>query len=317
MSAELQETVKSRYPPKQDTCLPEGPLVDLKSKDKSIHEHREVFDKLKNELGLLQSDIHKFKVKHVTCQCKELITANKKKQMTIANLQNRIDRLVTELKSTREAYEADLNQEKSNHVMTKNQCKNLIVELRNVMDSCVAVQKRLFESLSYVEQLANANQSSEAQKAALEEQVQALTQKLDQQRETEKLSARLCELTATLFAVQKGNTDYQHETEELLQKLDHQEQCAMIGKQQIATLQDQVLVLTADLECEKNASEKAHDHIASLAAEKENRDKILHDLISALPPAVQEFLNPLLTAVYNDLPPFCSMWDICIPVSTA
>jgi predicted nucleic acid-binding Zn-ribbon protein len=317
MSAELGETFKSRYSQKHNTYLPEAPLVDLKNKDKTIHEHHEVFYNLKNELGLLQSVIHKFKVKNMTCQCEELITANKEKQLTIVNLQNRIDILATELKSTREAYQAGLNQEKSNHIMTKNQCKNLYVELRNVTDSCVAAQKRLSESQSHVEQLTNANQSVEAQKPALEEQVQALTHKLDQQHETEKLSARLCELTATLSAVQKRNTDYQHETEELRQKLDHQEQCAMVAKQQIATLQDQVLVLTAELECGKNALEKARDHIASLAAEKENGDKITRDLISALPPAVQEFSNLLVIAVYDDLPPFCSMWNFSIPVSTA
>jgi hypothetical protein len=38
-----------------------------------------------------------------------------------------------------------------------------------MMDSCVAVQKRLFEAESYVAQLENANQKVEAQKAAVEE----------------------------------------------------------------------------------------------------------------------------------------------------
>jgi hypothetical protein len=49
----------------------------------------------------------------------------------------------------------------------------------------------------------------------------------------------------------------------------------------------------------------------------ERKIEIKCDLISALPSAVQEFLNPLLAAVCDDLPPFCSVWDVLIPVSTA
>jgi chromosome segregation ATPase len=319
MRANLGETTESRGPQKQISYLPEAPVVD-RNNDKAIHKHHELIDEVKKELGMLKSDIHKFKVKigqkvndcrtqpavkvaqmhgqkkkarhtqeelqHVTCQCEELIITYRKNRLTVVNLQNKIDKLVAELKSVREAYEADLNQEKRNHIMTKDQCRNLNAAIRNTMDSYVAVQKRLTGSESYVEELKNANKNIEAQKAALEEQVQVLTEKLDQQHETEKLSARLCELTATLSAVQKRNTDHQHEIEALHQKLDHQRQCAMVTEQQIATLQDQVLALTVELEHEKNASQKARDHIAVLAAEKENRDKIICVLVSALPPAV-------------------------------
>jgi hypothetical protein len=158
-----------------------------------------------------------------------------------------------------------------------------------------------------MKQLNNANQNVEAQKAALEEQVHLLTRKLqdnklrmtqletdtaqhlafaakqeilDYQHRTKKLSARICELTETLSAVQEKNTDYEHDIEALSQKLDNQQQCAMVANQQIATLQDQVLVLTAELEHEKNSSQKACDHIAALAAKKTN--KVICDLMSEL-----------------------------------
>jgi DNA repair exonuclease SbcCD ATPase subunit len=206
MREKLGETIKSRCPQKQSSSLPVAAVVDKNNKDKIIHEVLENIDKLRNELGLLKSDVWK---------------------------------------------------------------------------------------------------------------MQALSQKQDQQHESEKLSARLCQLTATLSAVQKRNANYQHETEELNQKLDHQEQCAMVAKQQIATLQGQVLALTALLEHGKDALQKACDHIAALAAEKENRDKLICDLISALPPAVRESSHPLLAAVYDDLPPLCSMFYVRIPVSTA
>lgn len=140
----------------------------------------------------------------MTCQCEELIITNRENQLTIVNLQNKIDTLVAEVRSAKKkAYKADFNQEKCNHIMTKDQRENLSVELRNALDSCVAVQKRLLGSESYVEQLKNAKQNVEVQKPALEEQVQALTEKLDQQHATEKISTRLCELAATLSAVQK------------------------------------------------------------------------------------------------------------------
>jgi hypothetical protein len=57
--------------------------------------------------------------------------------------------------------------------------------------------------------------------------VQILTQKLDNQHETEKLSARI---TGTLSAIQKKSTDYERETEALHQKLDQQQQCALVAK---------------------------------------------------------------------------------------
>lgn len=57
--------------------------------------------------------------------------------------------------------------------------------------------------------------------------MQILTQKLDNQHETEKLSARI---TGTLSAIQKKSTDYERETEALHQKLDQQQQCALVAK---------------------------------------------------------------------------------------
>jgi hypothetical protein len=86
--------------------------VKLNEAQIEMHVHKEKASHTEDEL------------QHVTCHSAELIITNRENQLTVVNLKNKIDMLVTELKIAREAYESDLNPEKSNHIMTKNQQGN-------------------------------------------------------------------------------------------------------------------------------------------------------------------------------------------------
>jgi hypothetical protein len=70
MRAELGEPIKNIGPWKQNSCLPEDQVVDL---NKTIHEYHEFMDKVKKELGLLESDIHKHKVE-IACKISDCST---------------------------------------------------------------------------------------------------------------------------------------------------------------------------------------------------------------------------------------------------
>jgi uncharacterized coiled-coil protein SlyX len=71
-------------------------------------------------------------LRHVTHHCEELTITNRENQLTIVKLQNKIDMLAAKLKSAREDYDADLNQEKNKHTVTKSWRKNLYTTLENM-----------------------------------------------------------------------------------------------------------------------------------------------------------------------------------------
>lgn len=114
----------------------------------------------------------------------ELRISNMENQLTIVDLQDKIDTLVTELNSARESYETDIAQARNDYIMSKKQCKKLKIVISNIRASLEALQLRLLDSEHYVEQLTNASQQFDAQKMALEEQVKVLTQELHASRQS-------------------------------------------------------------------------------------------------------------------------------------
>lgn len=123
-------------------------------------------------------------LRHMTHHRDELRISNMENQLTVVDMQDKIDTLVTELNTARESYEADLNQARNEHEVTKKQCKKLKIGISNIQASLEALQMRLLESEHDVEQLTNATHQVQAQKAALEEQVNILTQKLEDSRQS-------------------------------------------------------------------------------------------------------------------------------------
>jgi early endosome antigen 1 len=297
--------------------------VKLKEAELEIHVYMEKAMQAEEEL------------RRITHHRDELRISNMENQLTIVDLQDKIDTLVTELNTAKESYEADLNHARNEHSMTKKQCKKLEIVISNIQASLEALQLRLLESERDVEQLTTNVEQVQAQKAALEEEVEMLTQKLEDSKQsmsqletdtlqqieeirrnllckledfkekaneniaakeeeilecrhkTEELSARVCELTETLSAIEETNTEHEREIEALTEKLDHQRDCAKIATQQIATLeasnvihQHEVQALTAELEYQKDFSQEASDHIAALGAAKSNQDKAICDLTS-------------------------------------
>lgn len=109
----------------------------------------------------------------------ELRISNMENQLTIVDLQDKIDTLVAELNSARESYETDIAQARNEYNASREECKKLKIGISNIQASLKALQLRLLESENYVEELANTAQQCDAQKMALEEQVNVLTLELD------------------------------------------------------------------------------------------------------------------------------------------
>jgi chromosome segregation ATPase len=141
--------------------------VKLKEAEHEIHAYKEQTTQVEEEL------------RRMTHHRDELRISNMENQLTIVDLQDKIDTLVTELNSAKESYETNLTQAQNECTMSKKQCKKLEIGISNIQASLEALQMRLLESECYGEQLTNAVQQAESQKAALEEQVKILTQELE------------------------------------------------------------------------------------------------------------------------------------------
>ncbi|XP_069704328.1 myosin-11-like isoform X2 [Periplaneta americana] len=141
--------------------------VKLREAEQEMHESLEKANQAEEELRCM------------THYRDELRISNMENQLTIVDLQDKIDTLVTELNTAKETYEEDLIKVRNKHNTLEKQCKTLKIGNSNLQASLEALQRRLLESEHYVEQLTNSSQLIKSQKEALEEQVKTLTEKLE------------------------------------------------------------------------------------------------------------------------------------------
>lgn len=220
----------------------------------------------------------------------ELRISNMENQLTIVDLQDKIDTLVTELNTARESYEADLHQARTEHSVTKEQCKKLKIGLSNIHACLEALQMRLLESERDVEQFINGIQEFQAQKTALEEQVRILTQKLEDSKQSMSQLERdtvqqiedtrkdlLCKLEdfkekadKNIAAKEEEILEHRHKTEELSAKIFELTETLSAVEETNTEYEREIEALTEKLDHQRDCAKIATQQIANLEATNAN-----------------------------------------------
>ena len=248
--------------------------VKLKEAEYEIHVYREQVTQVEEEL------------RHMTHHRDELRISNMENQLTIVDLQDKIDTLVTELNSAKESYETNLAQAQNECSMLKKQCKKLEIGIGNIQASLKALQIRLLESELYGEQLTNAVQQTESQKAALEEQVKLLTQELEANKQCMSQLERdtvqqiedirkdlLCKLEefkvkadTNIAAKEEEILEHRHKTEELSARIFELTETMSAIEETNTEHEHEIEALTEKLDHQRDCAKIATQQIATLEA---------------------------------------------------
>jgi chromosome segregation ATPase len=248
--------------------------IKLKESEHEIHTYTEKATQAEEEL------------RRVTHHRDELRISNMENQLTIVDLQDKIDTLTTEFNSARESYEADLAQARNEHNVTKKQCKKLKIGISNIQASLEALRMRLLESECDVEQLTNAAQQVEAQKAALEEQVKILTQELEASKQSmsqleidtvqqieDTRKDLLCKLEEfkvkadkNIVAKEEEILEHRHKTEELSARIFELTETLSALEETNAEHEREIEALSEKLDHQRECAKIATQQIATLEA---------------------------------------------------
>jgi len=248
--------------------------VKLKEAEYEIHVYREQVTQVEEEL------------RRMTHHRDELRISNMENQLTIVDLQDKIDTLVTELNSAKESYETNLAQTQNECSMLKKQCRKLEIGIGNIQASLKALQIRLLESERYGEQLTNAVQQAESQKAALEEQVKLLTQELEankqcmSQLENDTVQQiedvrkdLLCKLEefkvkadTNIAAKEEEILEHRHKTEELSARIFELTETMSALEETNTEHEHEIEALTEKLDHQRDCAQIATQQIATLEA---------------------------------------------------
>jgi len=248
--------------------------VKLKEAEYEIHVYREQVTQVEEEL------------RRMTHHRDELRISNMENQLTIVDLQDKIDTLVTELNSAKESYETNLAQAQNECIMLKKQCKKLEIGIGNIQASLKALQIRLLESERYGEQLTNAVQQTESQKAALEEQVKLLTQELEANKQCMSQLERdtvqqiedvrkdlLCKLEefklkadTNIAAKEDEILEHRHKTEELSARIFELTETMSAIEETNTEHEHEIEALTEKLDHQRDCAKIATQQIATLEA---------------------------------------------------
>lgn len=216
----------------------------------------------------------------------ELRISNMENQLTIVDLQDKIDTLVTELNSAKESYEINLAQARNEWNMSKKQCKKLEIVISNIQASLEALQIRLLESERYGEQLTNAVQQSQSEKAVLEEQVKILTQELEASKQSMSHLERdtvqqiedirkelLCKLEEFKVKADKNIAvkeeeilEHRHKTEELSARIFELTETLSAVEETNTEHEHEIEALTEKLDHQRDCAKLATQQIATLEA---------------------------------------------------
>jgi len=248
--------------------------VKLKEAEYEIHVYREQVTQVEEEL------------RRMTHHRDELRISNMENQLTIVDLQDKIDTLVTELNSAKESYETNLAQAQNECSMLKKQCKKLEIGIGNIQASLKALQIRLLESERYGEQLTNAVQQTQSQKAALEEQVKLLTQELEANKQCMSQLERdtvqqiedvrkdlLCKLEefklkadTNIAAKEDEILEHRHKTEELSARIFELTETMSAIEETNTEHEHEIEALTEKLDHQRDCAKIATQQIATLEA---------------------------------------------------
>ena len=248
--------------------------VKLKEAEYEIHVYREQITQVEEEL------------RRMTHHRDELRISNMENQLTIVDLQDKIDTLVTELNSAKESYETNLAQTQNECSMLKKQRKKLEIGIGNIQASLKALQIRLLESERYGEQLTNAVQQTESQKAALEEQVTLLTQELEANKQCMIQLERdtvqqiedvrkdlLCKLEefkvkadTNIAAKEEEILEHRHKTEELSARIFELTETMSAIEETNTEHEHEIEALTEKLDHQRDCAKIATQQIATLEA---------------------------------------------------
>ena len=224
----------------------------------------------KVEMKIKESEI-KFhyteeELRQVTHHRDKLRISNMNHQLTIVELQDKIDTLVTELNATRESYEADLAFVRNEHNVSKRQCKKLNIGIGNIQASLEALRKRLLESENDVEEMTKAFHQVKAQKAAADEQIKILTQEL----ETVKESMTHLE-SDTVNQIEEVRSGLLNKLEEFRMKAEKnvtaKEEEILEHRHQIEELSTRIFELTETLSAVEETNSE-HEHEIEALTEK-------------------------------------------------
>jgi len=248
--------------------------VKLKEAEYEIHVYREQVTQVEEEL------------RRMTHHRDELRISNMENQLTIVDLQDKIDTLVTELNSAKESYETNLAQAQNECSMLKKQCKKLEIGIGNIQASLKALQIRLLESERYSEQLTNAVQQTQSQKAALEEQVTLLTQELEANKQCMSQLERdtvqqiedvrkdlLCKLEefkvkadTNIAAKEEEILEHRHKTEELSARIFELTETMSAIEETNTEHEHEIEALTEKIDHQRDCAKIATQQIATLEA---------------------------------------------------
>lgn len=250
--------------------------VEVKLKEAELEMHVYVEKALKAEEDLRRMTHHR----------DELRISNIENQLTIVDMQDKIDTLVTELNSARESYETDIAQARNEYNISKKQCKKLKIGISNIRASLEALQMRLLESEHYVEQLTNATQQFDAQKTALEEQVKVLTQELEARKQSMSELERdtvqqieetrrdlICKLEEfkvkadkNIAAKEEEILEHRHKSEELSARIFELTETLSAVEETNSEHEHEIEALTEKLDHQRDCAKIATQQIATLEA---------------------------------------------------
>ncbi|KAJ9591650.1 hypothetical protein L9F63_001795 [Diploptera punctata] len=239
------------------------------------------YQQLAGEIRRTEEELRK-----VTHHRDKLRISNMEHQLTIVELQDKIDMLVTELNSTRENYEADLAFVRNENSISKRQCKKLNIGIANIQASLEALRKRLLESERDVEQMTHAFLQVKAQKVAADEQNKTLSQELEAAKDSmsrlesetvsqieevrngllNKLEEFRMKAERNITAKEEEILEHRHKIEELSTRIFELNETLSAVEETNCEHEHEIEALTEKLDHQRDCAQYATQQIATLEA---------------------------------------------------
>ncbi|PSN39526.1 hypothetical protein C0J52_12397 [Blattella germanica] len=246
-----------------------------------LKESEKNFNDLTKEASKIENELHK-----VVCHRDELRISNMEHQLTIVDLQDKVDTLVTELNAAKDSYEAELTLQRNENCTAKKQCKKLKIGITNIQASLEALRKRLLDSENDVEQLTNALQQVKIQKLNAEDKIKIMSRELEMTKESmmqleketvrqideirngllNKLEEFRLKAERNVGAKEEEILEHRHKIEELSTRIFELTETLSTVEEANTEHEHEIEALTEKLDHQRDCAQIATQQIASLEA---------------------------------------------------